>query len=193
MERAANHFLGLLNSVRSKFPVAKILTVSIIQRLDEFDIYADYQMPIAKEKEVACGEILWHENSLLLAREGIAAHSPPREIPLRDPSIKTGYHAKLGSSSVAQGVLAVIEKRMHFAHAINYLKRKVNKFRESRQGQQTKPMNNMEAEKEDSYADSYKSFAENDHDAEEWYPERVEDEFEDSEEEMVNEEEIDNN
>ncbi|XP_065060499.1 uncharacterized protein LOC135687776 [Rhopilema esculentum] len=73
-------------------------------------------MPIAKEKEVACGEILWHENSLLLAREGIAAHSPPREIPLRDLSIKTGYHAKLSSSSVAQGALAVIEKRMHFPH-----------------------------------------------------------------------------
>ncbi|XP_065062189.1 uncharacterized protein LOC135689015 isoform X1 [Rhopilema esculentum] len=131
-------------------------------------IAADFQMPIAKEEEVARGEIPWHVNSLLsgetmktkravvekmllitrskeelslLLREmkdnvkyyrscvlpklasrkeeilekindmmaggGIAAHSPPREIPLRDLSIKSRYHAKLGSVSVAKGALAV--------------------------------------------------------------------------------------
>ena len=63
--------------------------------------------------------------------------------------------------------------------AINYLKCKIRKFRESKQGQPTKPRKNMEVEEEDSDSDSYKSFAEND---EEWNPERDEDEFEDREE-----------
>ena len=72
--------------------------------------------------------------------------------------------------------------------AITYLKRKVKKFRESKQGQPTKPVNDMEVEEEDSDSDSCKSFDEND---EEWNQERDEDEFEDSKGEFVNEEEID--
>eukprot|EP00795_Rhopilema_esculentum_P009984 gene9983-18607_t len=72
--------------------------------------------------------------------------------------------------------------------AINYLKRKVKKFRESKQGQPTKLVNNMDVEETDSDSDSCKSFAEND---DEWNPVGAEDESEDSDEEFVNEEEID--